>query len=129
MDPFERYQFNLMISHEPLAANGNNFGEWFHAFMEVLRNANMDLFVSHMPGDEVHEGPHHQCEVCIVKDLRHTCIDAELVERCHIPLFGSQKNTVVREPKIRDNKNFLKCLTNDCVSLLIILFDPMLVIV
>ena len=81
MDPFERYHFNLMISHEPLAANGNNFGEWFHALMDVLWNANMDHFVSHMPGDEVHEGPHHQCEVCVVKELMHTCIDVELVER------------------------------------------------
>ena len=79
MDPFGRYQFNLMISHEPLAANGNNFGEWF--LMEVLRNANMDHFVSHMPGDEVHEGTHHQCEVCVVMELLHTCIDVELVDR------------------------------------------------
>ena len=42
---------------------------------------------------------------------------------CHIPILGSQKNTVVREPKIRANKNFLKCFTNACVSLPFALFD------
>ena len=81
MDPFERYHFNLMISREPLDANGNNFGEWFHALMVVLRNTNLDHIVGHMPGEEIHEVPHIQCDLCVFKELMRTCIDVELVDR------------------------------------------------
>ena len=45
---------------------------------------------------------------------------------CNILTLGSLENTVVGKPKIRANKNFLNCLTNACVSLLIAVFNLVL---
>ena len=42
------------------------------------------------------------------------------------PNFGTKKNLVLKDPKFRTNKNFLKCFTNDGVFFLFALFDLVL---
>ena len=79
MDHFEKYNFNQMLSRAPLAANGNNFGEWFHHMMSVLKNTEKEQVLNPIDiDDEAHGGPHMFCEECIVKELMHACIDPEL---------------------------------------------------
>ena len=51
----------------------------------------------------------------------HALFKGEL--KCHIPILGCLKNTVVKKSKIRASKNFLKCLTINSVSLPIDLID------
>src|SRR5664279_4230500 len=81
MDPFERYHVNLLLNREPLTANGNNFGEWFHAVRVVLRNINKEHTLDPAYPDEEHHGPHRNCDECTVKELMYTCIDQELRDR------------------------------------------------
>ena len=82
MDHFEKYHFNQMLSRAPLAANGNNFGEWFHHMVSVLRNTRKEQVLNPIDSDnETHGGPHLFCEECIVKELMHACIDPELGDR------------------------------------------------
>ena len=79
MDHFEKYHFNQMLSRTPLAANGNNFGEWFHHMVGALKSAGkIDVLTPMDSHDENHGGPHMFCDECIVKELMHACIEPQL---------------------------------------------------
>ena len=98
MDHFEKYHFNQMLSRAPLAANGNNFGEWFHHMVSVLKNTGKEQVLNPMDADdETHGGPHMFCEECIVKELMQACIEPELGELFYrsssLPAYGSIKSS------------------------------------
>ena len=81
MAHFEKFHFNQMLSRAPLAANGNNFGKWFHHMVSVLKNTGKEQVLNPMDADdETHGGPHMFCEECIVKELMQACIEPELGE-------------------------------------------------
>ena len=58
MDHFEKFHFNQMLSRAPLAANGNNFGDWFHRMMGVLKNTGKEHVLNPLNAEDAHDGPH-----------------------------------------------------------------------